>query len=296
MEEKISFYTLTLLSYKKTFLQKTPWIFGSILSLVMILENKVFSFAQNIHSPQELWLLISHQTFHTLSIFLCIFIGFILLSVFARGNLIASLHFLLKNKKDSSHKKISLLKNMWTVFSIEAYFLLLFFPLASILLLPIFIPSLNNSPLIPLLTRFALITLLFCFLFFSLLKQFIFCYSIFSFIPLLTAFRLGLTLFRKHFFLSSLFFFFTLFLSGLFTFLVNIVILGTVALTQWIHFSWGEKNIETVSLFILFSFFAVFLQTLWILFFQSIAEPKEVSYEKKESAPSENIIPDIPQI
>jgi len=297
--EKISFYTLASVAYKKIFIQKTPWIFGSVLALTLISEDKVFSSLKTLTSLEEVTAFLSRQSFESVWPFLLITLLLALVHAFGQGNLITSLQFLIEGKKFAYtiSKRKTLIRSTVILFLIETILFSILLGILGILSLPLFLASFVNTSALPLLTNLLLLTLLFFILLFSLLKQFIFCYALFSPLSLRSAFKLSVNLFYKHTSISIFFFIFTLFLSTLFTFFVNIAILGIVAIVKWLSLPLTQNTIEIFCLFAFFAGFSVFLQALWILFFASIAKSKDEPKEEKERvSASEQIAPDVPQI
>jgi len=94
---------------------------------------------------------------------------------------------------------------------------------------------------------------------------------------------------------SFFFILLTLLLTGLFTFCVNLVILVVTTLSKKVPFIITKDSVSLFLSFVLFAWFTIFLQALWIAFFKSIARPKtDPIVEEKEVAMERNIVPEVP--
>lgn len=277
--EKISFSTLISTAYREIFTKKMPWIFGSILAFVLICEDRFVSSFTNITSKEELQSFLERQSLSDGGFFLFIVLSLILINAFGKGNLIDSLSFLIHKEGNIPSKKIpknTFFKKASSVLFIEITFFLLLFGIFLILCLPLLVASSMNTSALPLLTSLCFYTFLFLFFILSTLKQFVFLYALLSHIHLRSAFNLSISLLSKNIFPSLSFSLFSLAFSLLFTFFVNTAILGITALAKKIGNIQEEQSLSLVVSFVLFTWFIVFLQALWILFFRAIALPKEL--------------------
>lgn len=296
--EKLSFYKLILEAWYATFTRKLPWIFGSFVAISALIESRTntditraSSFeglfqAITEKSPQELWF-----------IFIVLFILFVL-NIAGKGNLIVSLSFMVKKERLAHHPTTAqaLWKNFISSFFLECIALFFLVAIIGILSLPLLIASGTNKEALPILLNFAVITFIPLALIVSLIEQFAFLYLLLSPLPIRPAIETGSALFSRFIVRSFFFIFLTLLLTLLFTFFANLVILGIAALSEKISLPLGGPvTTSTISL-ALFTWFALFLQALWITFFKSIAlpqEPEKVATEK-EVEMSRDALPEIP--
>jgi len=294
---KLSFPKLILEAYSTTFTRKLPWIFGSFIAFSSLVESKINTDITNASSFEELFQIIIQKSPQELWYVFLILFGLFILNTLGKGNLIVSLSFI-TNKNHLSHYPITpraIWKNFVSLFLLECIAFIFLILILGVLSLPFLIASKTNPATLPILLNFALLTFIPLAFIVSLVKQFTFLYVLLSPLKIRTAIEAGSSLFSKFMTPSLIFSFLTLLLTVLFTFFVNLVILGITVFSEKISLAQEALFLSFVVSFILFTWFALFLQALWITFFKSIALPQEPQKIIEEEVIIErSALPEVP--
>ncbi|MDD2766846.1 MAG: hypothetical protein PHH40_03725 [Candidatus Moranbacteria bacterium] len=298
--KKIPFPVLLKEAWQATFSQKTPWVFGFFIAtasvLVQMFNRDLISL--QIQSFEDLFRFITEKTPEEITLACLFLLALFLVHSFGTGNLIKSLSFLIK-KPSALHSLFSfhfLWKNFSLTLIIECVFFFLILFLLGIFSLPFFVASQINPAVIPLLQSLAFFLFLPLLLILSLLKRFSLFYALFSSLRLRVVFETASLLLSRFFSASLLFFFFTLILTLLFTFLVNIAILTSTVLVEQNILPFTEFSVRFFLSLLFFSWFSVFENALWIAFFKSLASPRVTKKITKgeESLIEENVLVETP--
>lgn len=297
--EKTSFYKLILEACTTTFTKKLPWVFGSFVALSSLIESKINTDITNAPSFEVLFQTVSQKSPQELgAVFFVLFFLFIL-SAFGKGNLIVSLSFV-TNKNNLPHHPTTLRalsKNFTSTFLLECIAFFFLVAIIGIFSIPVLLASGTNPGAVPILLNFAILTFIPIALVVSLIKEFSFIYILLSPLKIRSSIEASRLLFSRYMTRSFFFILLTLLLTGLFTFCVNLVILWITVLLEKISLSTTQESISFLISFLLFAWFTIFLQALWIAFFKSIARPKtNPIVEEKEVAVERNIVPEIPPV
>ncbi|MEI8096744.1 MAG: hypothetical protein WCG73_01410 [Candidatus Moraniibacteriota bacterium] len=295
--EKPFFFKLILEATVATFTKKLPWIFGSFMTFAALLGSMWNADIANTDSLEALFQVVSQKTPQELfSLFIILFVLFIS-STLGKGNLIVSLSFVTHKNNPSNHPTTlhSLWKNFTLTFLVECIAFIFLIAIIGILSVPFLIASGTKPAAMPLLLNFAILTFIPIALVVSFIKECTFLYVLLSPIKIRSAIEASRVLFSRFIARSFFFTLLTLILTGLFTFCVNLVILGITVLSEKISLPLTKEFFSFVISFVFFTWFTLFLQALWIAFFKSIASPKtDPIVEEKEVVVEEGILPEIP--
>jgi len=295
--EKTSFYKLILEAYTATFAKKLPWVFGSFVTISSFIESKINTDITNAPSFEALFQTVSQKSPQELgTVFLVLFFLFIL-SAFGKGNLIVSLSFITNKNNLPNHSTTlrTLSKNFTVTFLLECIAFFFLVAIIGIFSIPVLIASGTNPSAVPILLSFAILTFIPIALVVSLIKEFSFIYVLLSPLKIREAIEASRILFSRYKARSFFFVILTLLLTGLFTFCINLVILGITALSEKVSLLVTKESISLFVSFFLFAWFTIFLQALWIAFFKSIAHLKtDPVVEEKEVTMERNVVPEVP--
>ncbi|MBI2439369.1 MAG: hypothetical protein HYV45_02065 [Candidatus Moranbacteria bacterium] len=217
----------------------------------------------------------------------------------SRGNLFIALkkRFQEKTSKNKFFPSFSLLvQTGWKTLLLETLFLFIFLGIFIIISLPLFIATKNNPSVVSSLLALSLPVFFLCGIVIFFIKQYTLFYFLFSSIRLRASIELAGRLFSRFTAQSFLFGLFSFLVVILFTFFLNLVILGTVAFVQAILSSFNENVVVLFVSFFALLWFTVFYNALWLVFFQTLAAPKETLLQEKETALTENDATKIPSI
>jgi len=287
-------------AWKTTFSQRIPWIFGAFLALSSVLGEKILTPFLSLQNPsfEDIQKIFLEKTDKELILTGCLLLLIFLFYIFGTGNIIHSLSFLTKKMPEEKHfpPLQTLWKNCWKTFLIELIFFCFLFLVILLLSLPSLFAFFFHSSSLPLLQNVAQFFFIFIFFFLTLFKRISFLYSFLSPLSLRNSFETT-TLFLSRFFTPSLLFFFSIWIYSLFfTFFLDIAILITTTVLQYISVLFIEYSIHFFVSFIFLSFFFVFENTLWILFFKKFAgshlEKKVLDSEKEKPLQEKEISPD----
>lgn len=296
--EQTSFYKLISEACVTTFAKKLPWIFGSFVAISALIESKTNEGITNASSLEELFQTVSQKSPKELFIVFVVLFALFVLGSFGKGNLIASLSFL-TNKNDLPNHPTTLRalsKNFVSTFFLECIAFLFLVALIGIFSLPVLIASGTNPGAVPILLDFAILTFIPIAFIVSLIKEFSFIYVLLSPLKIRGAIEASRILFSRNKARSFFFALLALLLTGLFTFCINLVILGITALSEKISLLGAKESISLFVSLILFTWFTIFLQALWIIFFKSIARVKTDPIVEEKAPVEGNIIPEIPPV
>ena len=246
-------------------------LFGIPIALSLAAEGYFIESEQAI-TLQALQDLVSRHPYDT-AIFLVVSYIF---SLIGKSGLICSLDLL--TKKDSPKKIFPplsiLLRSLFRGMALDFFIVLFFLVIMCILSLPFLIAS-DMFETVPdsLITLFiiVIIPILIVAMF---VRQFSFFYFLLSPVRLRAAFETSMDLLLRHRRICFMFGILLLIIALLFTFSFNLVMLGIVMLFQKLAPEVPQAALLFIGILALFTWYETFKQTLWFLFFRSLALPK----------------------
>lgn len=294
--EKLSLHKLVSQAWNFSRTKKFPWIFGALVALSGLIGSRINITSAPITSLEELFQTITTKSPEELTYLLLTLFVLFIASTFGKGNLIVALSFVIKKDFLPNHPTTyqALWKNFIHAFFIECIAFCFLAIIGGILSLPLLIASRTNAGAVPTLINFAFLTFILISIAVFLIKQFTLFYTLLFSLNIRGAVETSVFIFSRFFSLSLLFALFTFLLTALFTFCVNIVILGIVVLSEKISLPLGGTVFSFAISFILFTWFVVFEQTLWLLFFKSIAKQEEKEKGEKERVLNNDVLPETP--
>ncbi|MEK9151456.1 MAG: hypothetical protein AAB547_02390 [Patescibacteria group bacterium] len=296
--ERLRFREFFLQAWAAAAPRKLPWIFGAVIAAAGIAENQLSEqMLGNRASFKDLIQAASETMPETMSIILILILLFAI-SIFGKSNLIVSLAFItgktgLPNHPNTAH---TIAKNFFRAFRLECLAFLAILAVIGILAIPLLIASSRNPEALTLLIPLSIFTLILVAIIVFLIKQLALFYLLLSPVRTREAIELGSALLYRFVIPNLLFGLFSLALAILFTFCVNLVILGIAVLFDKASVPVPETYASLAIGFASFAWFAVFQQALWLAFFKSIASPREPEkvVEKEEAALITTNLPEIP--
>lgn len=298
MLEKLPFHLFLLSAWRASLSKKLPWIFGSLLAILGVIESRFSSVFPDTASFQEFLNIISEKSTGTILSFLLIFVFLFSFEIFGKSNLIVSLSFVTGKTRLPNHPDTirAIGKNFFRAFLLECLALFFLLAVTLILSLPFLIASSRNPEVMGTLISLGLLAFVPIAIAIFFIKQFSLFYLLLSPLQIRGSLETGSSLFSRFIFQSLLFGLFSLILTALFTFSVNAVILGITLISKKSGLPFEDASIALVIGLAFFAWFGVFQQALWLAFFKFIAgasETKEVVKEK-ESALDNQTLPEIP--
>ncbi|MFZ2187303.1 MAG: hypothetical protein WAV46_01615 [Candidatus Moraniibacteriota bacterium] len=297
--EKVYFHKLVLEAWVASRARRLPWIFGSLVALSGLIGTFMNADLAKISSLEELFRAIVQKTPQEVFFFSLLLLGLFVVSVIGKSNLIVALSFIVHKHQLPNHPGTprAVRNNFLRAFSIESLTLLFLLAVIGILCVPLLIASRTNPGALPTLISFGFLTFLLIALIVFLIKQFTLFYLLFSSLSLRGSIETGSFLFSRFMSLSFFFALFSFILTLLFTFFVNLVILGITVLWEKFGLSAGGMVLPSFALSALFlTWFAIFEQALWLAFFKAIASPQEKSKvaAETEGVLENGVLPEIP--
>ncbi len=286
--ERIPFSIIIQESWRISFTRASFFIFGLFMALPFVGQ-----FFLPTQMTEKAWFTF-FQT-HPLLIFFVLF-TLSLSKLFGKSNLIVALHHLTKEK---TPLRIFSFQSLWKNFVkgvfIDTLLFVFFLLLFAILLLPSLFSFLFLGTLPHALPFLGLLIFLPVALMSFFIREFSFFYLVLSPLSLRASFEASTTLFMKHRNVCLLFGLFTLLIGVLFTFSLNLAMLGIVALFRGNPFLSEEGALVGTSLFFL-SWYEIFWQALWLNFFKRLATPKNKAPEEAHQVGYEEKISEIPSV
>jgi hypothetical protein len=300
--KKLPFYEFFLQAWRASISpRRVTLILGLVVAISNIVASRLDIVFPYIFSLNKFTLMFPEKIYgEAFFIFLWVVLFFVI-GVFGKGNLIVSLSYMAGKTGLPNYLNTftALKKNFLNTLKVELLALFSLLAVSFIILLPLGIASANNPNVMNLLIILGLITLLPIAIIIFFIKQYSLFYFLLSPVSFRGAIETACTLFSKFFFRSLSFGLFFLALAALFTFCLQMVILGVVFLAQKISLPLEEQIISFAASFVFFAWFAIFQQALWLAFFKSIAgmrETQKVVVEKEKEAALAGNIPEIPPV
>lgn len=296
--ERLDFRMLLLQSWNASLSKRLPWVFGCIVAVSGIMETRLQTDIPDTVSFDELLEALSAKSIDEWFLLFLILLSLFALGTFGKSNLIAALSFVAgkPNLENSPRTLHAIGKNFLRAFFLESLILLLLLMAAGILSLPLWIASSHNPDAMTPLITLGFLTFLPIAIIIFFIRQYSLLYLLLSPLRIRGAIETAANLFSRFLFPSLLFGVFSLTVTLLFTFLLNLVILSVVALLRQVSVPLEGATISLATGLALFSWFAVFQQALWIAFFRAIAGTSgtEKAVTEKESAFAETNLPETP--
>lgn len=289
--EKISFSDILWESFRLSFADKKLLLFGFFLAVPIASQFLLPLSSENSLNTEATVQLVSTFPFTTFAV-LCFFF---FLHILGKGSLIALLSSFIRPTLPKPSVTPSLIwKNTKKTFLLNTVFGIFFILLIFFLSLPSFISFFlfGHIPktLISLGTG--------VFLFVALIVFFIHTFSLFYFLlsplKLFSAIERGYVLLYTYRLSSLLFGLFTFSLCIIFTFCLNLVMLGGVVLFQGIFQDIPQSIVFFIMSLCSLTWFTVFTQALWLNFFIRLATPKDPLPEKAPEAILKESVPETP--
>ncbi|OGI14864.1 MAG: hypothetical protein A3E38_03020 [Candidatus Moranbacteria bacterium RIFCSPHIGHO2_12_FULL_54_9] len=291
--EKFSFHTLLAPAWRASTAKKLPWIFGMIIALVGIYESRLGTPLGEAASLQELASLFSSYTPYEMLSLTLVFLALSIVGIFGKSNLIAALAFVAGKTESPNHPATlpAIRKNFFWALALECIAFLLLLAVVGIVAIPFLIASWQNPEALTSLAHLGILTLIPVIIIIFFIKEYALFYLLLSPLPLRGAIEVGGALFSRRIGTSLLFGAFSFLLMAFFTFCLNLVILGIDALTKSIAAPFAGTTLSLIASAVLFAWFAIFQQALWIAFFKAIATPPEIPEAEGAVAEKENTLP-----
>ncbi len=268
--EKISFLDIFMTSWRLSISRRTFLVFGFFIALP--LAAQIFLLPPVDTSPTDQWL--TEITLHpTRTIFFLL--GYFLFTLFGKGNLIVSLGQTRRDKKESLFSFPSLSRTFSRALILDASIGAFLIVLLILLALPTLIASRTIGSVPETLSLLTLLTFAPIAIVVFFVREFSYFYFLLSPLRLKTALEVSTNYFLHHRTIALWFGLFSLLLSLLFTFFLNLAMLAIVALFQRFTPALPEAIVVFVGSLICFTWYTTFRQTLWFTFFQYLATPKD---------------------
>lgn len=288
--ERISFLDIFLDSWRLTLSRRRLFVFGLCIalpgaSLLVFLQN------ETVLTQEFLETFVAQHLFVSLS-FLLWYFFFVL---FGKSNLIIALN---ETVHENDPKKpfalsgylLALKKAFLLDMTIIGFFLLLI----AILSLPAILSSVLLGTIPPSLILLEKLVLFPIIIIGYFVREFAYFYSLLSPLRLKSSFEAASNLFVQHRLRCLFFGLFFLCIRILFTFFMNLAMLGIVALLQkLLPGTHGAISFFVTSL-ILLTWYEVFRQALWFTFFRFLATPKEKATNETVVTPIEEKVTGVP--
>lgn len=296
--EKLSFYEFFLQAWRTPISRKLPWVFGVIIAIASIAEMRLNSGMPATSSFDELGGVFGEKDpSEWLSIFLLLITLFII-GTLGKSNLIVSLSFVAGKTGLPNYPNTvrAIGKNFFRALFLEGLALSSLLLAIGVLSLPLWIASSRNPEAMLPLTTLGLFTLIPIVIIIFFIRQYALFYLLLAPLAIRNAIEAGSLLFSRFIFQSLFFGLFSFALTVLFTFCLNLVILGIVVLSQKISVPLGEAGVSLAAGFVFFAWFAIFQQALWLAFFKAIADARDTrkTVAEKDAAFTDNNLPEIP--
>ncbi len=290
--EKISFLDILSRGWSLSLSRISLFLFGILIALPIGLEV----FIKPSSEESFFTLLSQYATFHPFGTL------FLILSLFFTSLLGKSGLIIMLNKTEQDNqaaKKMPTLTEFLKAFkraiqldiSVIGFFILL----TIVLSLPALLATYTLGTVPDILAFLSLLVFVPIIIVAFFIREFSYFYFLLSPLKLTSSLGAGANLFMNKRFLSITFGFFSLLITILFTFSFNLVMLGIVVVFQKIVPSLSENIVLLIVSLLYFSWYGVFRQTLWFLFFKSLAAPKDDLPEKEEIL-LEKKVSEIPSI
>ena len=287
--EKISFLKIFFESWRLSFARPHFFVFGLLLTISTAVRFFVFPSSETLTLPFLKEFLENHLLF----VFLFIILSFLLATI-GKSSLVMTLAKEMKNDRSSHSVPLpSLIPSIKKGFLIDLSLALFFLCLIIILLLPALVAILTLNTLPSALSLLSLTVLLLIGIAAFFIREFAYFYYLLSPLGFRSALESSALLFHHYRFLSLLFGLCFLSVTLLFTFSWNLVMLGIVALTQKIFPAVSENAVFLIGILVFFSWYELFRQSAWLIFFRHLALPKKDASEE-EPLSVENGTPEVP--
>lgn len=289
--EKISLLTLFVKSWRLSFACSRFYLFG--LCIALPLASQLFFPLPHDSSDIMTLIPLIHSHFLFFSVFLIVIC---LSTIFGKSQLIPSLYKKIHptNVETSNPPTTSLWKNFQKTILLELGFYFFLFCIFLVLSLPSITSLFFFKMISDTLIHLGFFAGILIFLLTFLIKEFSLFYYLLSPLHLLPAIERG-SIFCMKKLSTSIFFLMTYFLfSLLFTFSLNLVMLGGVVLFQKLNLSESSTIVAFLISLPCLVWYAVFSQSLWLTFFLELATPKSTA--PKEPVLFQEKVSEIPSI
>ncbi len=264
-----SFVDILSDSWRLSLRRRQLWIGGAILALPILAQTYYLADA-----PSQSSELLSYITNHFRETSLFLIITFVC-SLIGKSCLILLLHRVSSRKDTPSISRRTLRQAIVRGLLIELSLLLFIFLVGFVLALPLLMAFMTLGAIPPVLHWLTLVVILPISLVIFILREFVFFYFLLTpGIRFKSALEASVALFQRNTSLSVQFFLFFLWGALLFTFSLNLVMLGIVALSHALFLSMADTSM-LVGSFVALAFYEIVRQTVWFLFFQKLATPQD---------------------
>lgn len=289
--EELSFFTLLNKSWHLSHARFRFFLFGGCIALPLASQSLLP--LANVTKEEEVIALVSAYPGYTLAFLLlhfsCIWLG--------KSQLIPALYSELRseNSQHTTSPSLSPSSPLKKTAILDIILGLFLFLVIIVLLLPSLLSFLMYQNIPETLITLGLLVFLPLFFLTFLIREFSLFYFLLSPLRLFPSLERGVSLFLGKRFLSLSFGLFCFFLSILFTFSLNLVMLGGVVLWQRFLLSEAVPFLPFVVSFIGLTWYIVFSQALWLTFFVTLASPSQGT-TPKETPSTEEKISEIPAV
>lgn len=290
--EKISFLDIFLESWRLSISRRRLYVFGLCMALPGA-ALLVFLQTESVLTQAFFESFVAQHLFVS-ALFLVWYFFFML---FGKSNLIIALNETLHTNAPQKNTPLSArIAPLKKALSLDLIIIGFFLILITILSLPALLSSLLFGTLpasLLLLEKLALFPVIIIAYF---VREFTYLYFLLSPLRLKASFEASSNLFMTRRFHCLSFGLFFLCISILFTFFMNLAMLGIVALLQ----KWLPAGNELITLFVIsllfLTWYEIFRQALWFTFFRFLATPKEKMTDETTAVPIEEKITEVPTV
>lgn len=271
--EKFSFLDILFESWRLSFTRFSFFLFGFLIALPAVIISVLLTPLEELTLPELQTYLIAHWLPAALLLF-----GAFIFTLYGKGNLIVTLNATLSQKSAIPKKVSSFSRSLYIFKKVLLIDLVIFGGLIMVLLtlsLPSLIAFLTIGSVPKGLVSLGIITLLPVIIIGFFLREFTFFYFLLSPLRLFPGLEAGANFFLRFRSLCLLFGALFVFTGLLFTFSLNLVMLGIVALLQTLFPAISTLTVFFIGNLIAITWYEVFRQTLWLTFFTRLATPKD---------------------
>lgn len=277
--KKWDFYEFFLQAWRASIYQRSAWVFGLIIAVATVVTLRLDIVLPHISSSEKFAFMIFSEGIYgeMLLVFLWLAL-FFAVSAFGKGNLIVSLSYLAGKISPPNYPRTAkaMRKNFLRALVVDATALFSVLAAVGIILLPLGIASASNPNVMNSLITLGLLTLIPIIIIVCFIRQYTLFYFLLSPLSLRGAIETSCALFSRFFVKSLLFGLFFGALVIFFTFCLELAILAIVFLARKISVPLEEQTISLATSFVFFIWLAVFQQALWLAFFRSIADTRDI--------------------
>lgn len=287
--ENLRLFDLCAKAWKASSSLSISWLFGGVAGLALLAQSQLTLPLRDILSNGLMASWFSHLDREAVFAAIPWVILCLVMELFGKSNLIVSLSPLASGRPAASDNftLVATFRTFLRALFLELVIIAALLAVIAILFTPVGIALWKNPTAIGSLVGLASITLIPFAVFAAFVREYGLIYLLLAKLSPRDALYSGASLFSRFALLSIFFGFFSLLITIVFTFCLNLSILSIDALFGRLS---GESHVfSLVAAFILLTWFFIFRQALWILFFKEIAAPKNKDADTEEKVFADKI-------